>query len=283
MLSLRSMAGWTACTLSCLSGCGDATKTSASSQPAAASAQVSTTHSAAPAPSATTSASVSSTAFTPPTDGPFVRHPPHTTNSDADAIDLCTQVGGNYFSCGGAYGSETDPIMRRYLLRIAKGHVAGVSGYGKRSGSEESDVPHAEVPFMCDVKKPCGYKDETGNEWNGGATCFARAHIAGTVASARRAHEHACKCNPGAGPLAGYNETAYTCDEKGRPAFLAPDMPKDEGADIIDCAICQPSRGPAACEREAKRLEPTDKELAELIRKRQMARCRTPNEGPGSW
>jgi hypothetical protein len=283
MLSLGSVTGWMACSLLSLSGCGDAASTSASSQPATASLQVPTTGSAAPAQRASAVASGISSAFTPPPDGPFVRHPPHTTNSDADAIDLCTQTGGNYFSCGGAHGSETDPIMRRYLLRIAKGHVAGVSGYGKRSGSDETDIPHAEVPFMCDVTKPCGYKDATGNEWNSGATCFARAHIAGTVAAARKAHEHACKCNPGAGPLAGYNQTAYICDDRGRPAFLAPDMPKDEGADIIDCAICQPSRGPGACEREAKRLESTDKELAELIRKRQMARCRTPNEGPGSW
>jgi len=83
--------------------------------------------------------------------------------------------------------------------------------------------------------------------------------------------------------IGGDTQAAYICDDKGRPAFLAPEMQNDEGADIIDCAICQPSRGRGACEREAKRLEPTDKELAEHIRKRQMGRCRTPNEGPGTW
>jgi hypothetical protein len=211
----------------------------------------------------------------------FVRHPPHSHNSDADAVDECTQSGGNYFSCRGAYFDEQDPVLKRYLYRIAQGHAAGVSSYGPRGPSDESP-PHAEVPFMCDVKKPCGAKNEHG-DLNSAMSCLALALTADNVATARAAHALACKCNSTEGAFPGYNGSAYVCDEKGRPAFIAPKMKKDEGADIVDCAICHPQRGPAACQREIARLKASDAELAAHVETKQIRRCQTPNDGPYTW
>ena len=61
---------------------------------------------------------------------PFRRSPPRSWKDGADAVDECTQVGGSYFSCRSAIDEEKDPLMKRYLLRIAKGYVAGLDGYG---------------------------------------------------------------------------------------------------------------------------------------------------------
>lgn len=256
--------------------------------PPAASATASA--SAAPSPATSGSATAPAPATPPPISAPvtpaptgtaFVRHPPHSHNSDADAVDECTQSGGNYFSCRGAYFREQDPVLRRYLYRIAQGHAAGVSGYRPRAPSEEGP-PHAEVPFMCDVKKPCGAKNEHG-ELNSATSCLALAFAADSVVTARAAHALACKCDPQDGAFPGYNSTAYLCDEKGRPAFIAPKMKKDEGADIVDCAICHPQRGPAACQREVARLKTSDPALASHVETKQIRRCQTPNEGPYTW
>lgn len=211
-----------------------------------------------------------------------MRHPPHSVNSDADAVDACTQVGGNYFSCRGAYFDEPDPPLKRYLWRIAQGHAAGTSDYGKRDGRETEDIPHAEVPAMCNPTKPCGAHNEHG-DMNSAVSCLARVSTAPTVAAAKAAHAHACKCDRKEGAFPGYNGTAYFCDEKGRPAFIAPAMTKEEGADILDCAICHPVRGPAACQREIERLKTSDPALASHIETRQIKRCQTPNEGPSTW
>jgi hypothetical protein len=221
---------------------------------------------------------------TPVITGAFVRHPPHSTNSDADGVDECTQVGGNYFSCRGAFFEEKDPVMKRYLWRIAQGHAAGEAGYGHQ-GEPETDLPHAEVPFMCDPTQPCGATNEHG-ELNHAVSCLAAAYaqqIQNHPAEAKAAHVHACTCDAAEGAAPGYNGTPFICDKAGRPAFIAPNMSAEEGADIILCAICHPERGPMACGREIKRLRTSDPELANHIQNKQVARCQTPNEGPNTW
>lgn len=216
----------------------------------------------------------------------FVRHPPHSTNSDADAVDECTQVGGNYFSCRGALDSETDPVLKRYLWRIAEGQAAGQSGYVEKGPPiRQGEIAHAEVPFMCNPAKPCNAKNEHGN-LNSAVSCLARAAEATAmhqVAAARAAHAHACKCDPKGAASPGYNGTPFLCDAAGRPAFISPRMKPEEGRDIVDCAMCQPERGPAACKREVERLQAKDAELATLVEKRQIPRCQTPNQGPNEW
>lgn len=135
---------------------------------------------------------------------------------------------------------------------------------------------------MCDLKKPCGARNQHG-ELKHAESCLARAHVAEDVATARAAHALACKCEPKEVAFVGYNATPYICDDKGRPAFLAPNMNKDEGADIVDCAICHPQRGPAACQREITRLKTSDPELAAHVETKQVRRCQTPNQGPYTW
>jgi hypothetical protein len=232
-----------------------------------------------PAPSATPGASARRGSV-------FVRHPPHSANSDADAVDACTQVGGNYFSCRGAYFDETDPVAKRYLWRIAQGGAAGESGYVYRGEAiRQGEVPHAEVPFMCDPRKPCRFKSEHG-ELNGATSCLARAseaYLMKDAATARAAHARACSCDREEGSFPGYNRTPYICDAAGRAAFIAPAMKKEEGKEILDCAICHPERGPAACQREIERLRTSDPPLSAYIEARQIPRCKTPNEGPREW
>lgn len=237
------------------------------------------------APATATATATASAQVAPPRPGsPFVRHPPHSTNSDADAVDACTQVGGNYFSCRGAYFDEANPVLKRYLWRIAQGQVAGESGYSHR-GPPDTDLPHAEVPFMCDPTKACNATNESG-ELNHATSCLARAfadQIANKPAAALAAHKHACKCNSKEASFPGYNSTPFICDDRGRPAFIAPKMKADEGADIVLCASCEPKKGPAACKREIERLQKEDAELARHIETRQIPRCQTPNEGPNNW
>lgn len=237
------------------------------------------------APSAMATAAPSVTASAPRDPGaPFVRHPPHSLNSDADAVDECTQVGGNYFSCRGAYGNEKDPVLKRYLWRIQEAGAAGEHDYSHK-GPPETDLPHAEVPYMCDPAKPCNATNESG-ELNSAVSCLARAYaeqMANRPGAARAAHAHACKCDPTDGAVPGYNATPFLCDKAGKPAFIAPGMKSDEAADILACAACEPKSGPKACAREVARLETSDAELAAHIRTRQIPRCQTPNDGPRSW
>src|SRR5688572_31744977 len=108
-----------------------------------------------------TAAPSASVAPTAPTGTAFVRSPP---GSEGDVVDDCTQVGGNYFSCNGAYRAATDPVVKRYLWRIAQGRAAGRSGYTRVGKPGETDgMPHAEVPYMCQLDKPCGFKSNEGD------------------------------------------------------------------------------------------------------------------------
>ena len=245
-----------------------------------ASASPSTVASAAPQTSAVPSAA----APIPPRDAPFVRKPPHSANDPADALDECLQVGGNYFSCSGAIRAEKDPVLRRYLVLVAQAHVAGDVGYSW-PGPPNEDHPHAEVPGMCGIELPCA-TERDGVTLNQAATvCLARAQVAmeeKRPAEARAAHALACKCDPEGGKLPGYNHTRFVC-EGGKPVFFAPNMPKNQAADVLACASCNPKTGPKACERELSRLAREDAELADWLVKRQLPRCQTANEGPGSW
>jgi hypothetical protein len=248
----------------------------------------STSSSASAALPTATSASTTPSAAATPVDpnAAFVRHPPSSNNSDADAVDECTQHGGNYFSCRSAYESEQDPVTKRYLYRIAQGSAAGESGY-KHTGPKEDpgSLPHAEVPGMCDPKKPCGAKDESG-DLNGATECLARvlaSVIANDPAGAKAAHAHACKCNAKAASIPGYNGTPYICDAAGKPAFIAPTLNKREGKEIVACASCDPKDGPAACKTEIDRLKALDAELAAYVATKQVRRCQTANTGPGQW
>jgi hypothetical protein len=216
----------------------------------------------------------------------FSRRPPSSNNGNADAIDECTQVGGNYFSCRYAYFEQKDAVVKRYLWRIAEGQAAGVSSYAHKGPKvDPGSLPHAEVPGMCDPRKPCRAKSESG-ELNAPVSCLAAAFAQSGMndpAGAKRAHALACKCDPKEGSFPGYNGTAFFCDAAGKPAFIAPKMQADEGKDIVDCAICHPERGPSACQREIERLRTVDAELATYVETRQVSRCKTPNEGPYTW
>lgn len=215
----------------------------------------------------------------------FVRHPPHSGNSNADWVDECTQTGGNYFSCSGALREAQEAkqdVYRRYLWRISQAYSPGEKTYRGGGSGMEDGPPHAEVPYMCDVSKPCGASVD-GQTWNAAVNCLARAQIETSAAKARAAHAHACKCDPKGGLVPGYNHTPFICDENGKPAFIAPDMSADEAKDILDCAICHPKRGAKACERDIGRLSTTDKDLATFIEQKQIPRCQTPNEGPREW
>jgi hypothetical protein len=207
-------------------------------------------------------------------DAPFVRT---VQRYGGDGVDECLQVGGNYFSCSSAYADEADPVVKRYLWRISQGHAAGVSTY--TASSEEESPPHAEVPGMCDLKRPCNAQEGTA-EYNKPWNCLALAATATTVAEAKAAHAFACRCH-GKGPhFIGYNSTAFICDEQGKPAFLAPKMSDAEGADILACASCDAAKGPEACKREVARLESTDAELSRHIATKHVPRCQTPVAEP---
>jgi len=209
----------------------------------------------------------------------FVRKP----QAFGDAVDACTQVGGNYFSCNGQYGEEKDPVVKRYLWRIAQGYAASESSYTHGGTAiEKGEVPHAEVPYMCEPSKPCGAKTESG-ELNGALNCLARAHEARLMkdaTAARAAHAKACKCDADHGQFPAYNHTAFICDDQGKPAFIAPDMSKSEGDDIVACASCDAEKGPAACQREVQRLKNTDEALSKYIETTQVPRCRRPAPPP---
>lgn len=221
----------------------------------------------------------------PGPDAPLVRQPPSGRNSDADNIDECLQSGGNYFSCGIAFAAETDAVWKRYLFRLAQAQAAGVKGYGvKRPGPIRDDIPHAEAPASCDPRLPCGaIRDH--NEINRAQFCLARAFVASAYDpdEARASHLHACRCEPEAGKIWGYNGSAFYCDDHGKPAFLAPNMKQDEAKDILACGECHPKNGPPACRREIERLQSTDAGLAEFVKNVQIRRCQTPNTGPESW
>lgn len=282
-----------------LVGCGDrevdggatSERRSQGGGSAAPPASASTRGGAAPA-AATATASVSaasasaspSVTSAPPRDAPFVRRPPHSANEPADALDECLQVGGSYFSCSGAILAEQDPVLRRYLVLVAKAHVAGQVGYAW-PGPPNEDHPHAEVPGMCAVELPCRAQRDGLTMNESAAVCLARAQVAmeeKRPAEARAAHALACKCDPEGGKLPGYNHTRFVC-EGAKPAFFAPSMPKDQAADVLACASCNPKTGPKACEREMARLAKDDAALAQWIEKRQLPRCQTAIGSPRSW
>ena len=252
--------------------------------PGSASAPRPTVSASAPSVSAAMpSASASASAAAPiDPNAPFVRSPPSSHKSSADAVDECTQAGGNYFSCSGAYEGEEDAVLKRYLFRIAQAQAAGVKDYGKAGPpADMGGLPHAEVPAGCDPKKPCDVKDD-GLVSNGIVNCLALAHAqhGSNPALAKAAHAHACKCGGKGGAFIGYNSSAFICDKDGKPAFLAPDMKKDEAKDILDCAICDPKLGKAACKADADRLRATDAELAKHIETSQVRRCQTADPEP---
>lgn len=250
-----------------------ATVVAASAEPRTAEAP-----SAAPPPSASAKAPA-------PSGTAFVRRPPHSTNSDADGVDECTQVGGNYFSCRGALAEEKDPVLKRYLYRIAQGYAAGIADYRHDGPAEQGSLPHAEVPYMCDPSKSCKARNVHG-ELNHPTSCLARTYaevLMNNGAAARAAHAKACKCDAKEAAFPGYNHTAFICDAAGKPAFIAPKMKDDEGADIIACARCEPKQGPAACEREIARLASADPALSKHIAEKQVRRCQTANDGPNEW
>ncbi len=225
-----------------------------------------------------------SAAAKPRRDAPFVRVPPHSANSDADWVDACLQVGGSYYSCGGAIreaDAAGDQAYRRFLWRIAQAHAAGKSTYDNGPDSDD-DVAHAEVPAMCDVTKPCG-GDPSTMVSNTAETCLSRTLTETSPARARAAHAKACQCDKAEGAIPAYNGTPFICDAAGKPAFIAPGMKPDVAKDILDCALCHPKRGPKACEAEMKRHAASDAELAAFILDRHIPRCQTKNEGPRSW
>ncbi len=214
----------------------------------------------------------------------FLRPPPHSNNEAADAIDACTQVGGSYFSCRQAWEAEERPRWKRYLYRIAQGHAAGVGGYVSTAPRLEGSMPHAEVPALCVPSLPCG-ADSPGGQLNDGVACLARAQQAFVEldpAAARAAHAHACRCATPTEAFPAYNRTAFICRST-QPAFLAADMPAEEGRDIIACAICHPDRGPPACRREVARSSLVDPQLADFIADEQWKRCSRPSRGAISW
>lgn len=267
---------------SCTPGGADTVdETQAASAPATASvgpnANATSVSSHGPTPKPTASATARASAALapaplPPADAPFVHEP-----GKEHAVDLCIPHGGIAFSCLGAYADEKDPVQKRYLRRVASGFAAGVRDYAsKEPKMEQGMLPHAEVPSMCDPERPCNDETDTG-VYNGELACLARTLEAVQMhdpTSARRAHAHACKCNP-TNDFIGYNATAFICDENGKPAFLSPNMSKAEGADILACARCDAKRGPRACKSEIVRLEKSDAPLADYVRTVQIPRCQT--------
>ncbi|NUO50499.1 MAG: hypothetical protein HOV80_16715 [Polyangiaceae bacterium] len=272
-----------------LLACGDPEKpapaaSSASAARPTAAASVASASAAALGASASASASASAPAAPLDPNAPFVRSPPSSHKASADAVDECTQSGGNYFSCSGAYEGEEDAVLKRYLYRIAQAQAAGVKDYGKAGPPQDmGGLPHAEVPAGCDPKKPCDIKDD-GLVSNGLVNCLALAHAqyGSNPAAAKAAHAHACRCGGKGGAFIGYNSSAFICDKDGKPAFLAPDMKKDEAKDILDCAICEPKLGPAACKADADRLRKADAELAKYIEMTQVRRCQTADPEPAT-
>jgi hypothetical protein len=285
MTSLRSS---TLLFFAALLACSDADKAApaagSASAPRPAPSASAPAKSAAPA-SASAAAPASASAAAPiDPDAPFVRGAPSSHKPGADAVDECTQAGGNYFSCSGAYEGEEDPVLKRYLYRIAQAQAAGVKDYGKAGPpADMGGLPHAEVPAGCDPKKPCDIKDD-GLVSNGIINCLALAHAqyGSNPAAAKAAHTHACKCGGKGGSFIGYNSSAFICDKDGKPAFLAPDMKKEEAKDILDCATCDPKLGKAACKADADRLRTTDAELAKHIETNQVRRCQTPDPAPAT-
>lgn len=217
----------------------------------------------------------------PDPNAPFVHVPVDRTS---DPVDGCTQVGGNYFSCRIAYEETSDPIIKRYLLRIARGYAAGIDSYRGRGTpmSDDETLAHAEMPAMCDLSKPCDYTDGSA-EFNKPTNCLARAfdeRLRHHPKEAKAAHALACKCNGKKPAFIGYNASAEICDENGQPAFIAPNLPADEGADIVACARCDAAEGPGACKREIARLQETDDEVARYIAQHRIPRCQTPDKTP---
>lgn len=230
-------------------------------------------------PSSVTLPSASASAAAGPLDpnAPFLRSPPSSHKSDADAVDECTQHGGSYFSCRGAYEGEEDPVMKRYLYRIAQAQAAGVKSYGKAGPpTDMGALPHAEVPGMCEPAKPCDAKTES-YELNDTVSCLAlaHAHYDSNPGASKAAHLHACHCGAKEGSFIGYNASAFICADGGKPAFLAPDMKADEAKAILHCAMCEPKEGPAACKADAERLRASDADLAKHVETTQVRRCQT--------
>lgn len=214
----------------------------------------------------------------PDPNAPFVHSP---RGRQTDSVDDCTQVGGNYFSCRSAYEGESDPIVKRYLLRIARGYAAGVKSYESEGAPipDDEGMPHAEMPAMCDITKPCDSTNGSA-ELNGPTNCLARAfeeRLRNHPKEARAAHALACKCNDDKPAFIAYNASAEICDDDGKPAFIAPDLSRDEGSDIVACAGCDATDGLAACKREIARLEASDAEVARYIAEQRVPRCQTPD------
>jgi hypothetical protein len=259
-------------------GCGDpppsepsGSASSARAQPSGSGPQAITSRVTLP------SASASAAAGPIDPDAPFLRSPPSSHKPDADAVDECTQHGGSYFSCRGAYEGEEDPVVKRYLYRIAQAHAAGVKGYGKVGPpTDMGGLPHAEVPGMCEPARPCDAKTESYG-LNDPMSCLAlaHAHYDSNPGASKAAHLHACRCGGNKRSFIGYNTSAFICDDAGKPSFLAPDMKADEARAILSCAMCEPKEGPAACKADAERLRASDAELAKHVEQTQVRRCQT--------
>ncbi|NUP10293.1 MAG: hypothetical protein HOW73_29940 [Polyangiaceae bacterium] len=259
-------------------GSASAEKPSSAAKPSAAT--VSASPSGAPSaatPSATTSAAATP-AKRPPADAPFVREAQVPSLGGADVIDECTHIGGSYVSCYAHYHSDLGAVQKRYLRRIAQGLAGPRKDYSVGPGGMfDEGFPHAEIPGMCDLSKPCGFKDASG-EHNSAFQCLAKTYQAldeRDAKTAKAAHELACKCDPKGGDFPAYLESEAICDEQGKPAFIAAGMPKDELDDITACARCDKAKGRAACDREIERLKTSDAELSKWIADEQIPRCQT--------
>ena len=201
----------------------------------------------------------------------FVRERP----TEPTSTDACSFIGGMGFACVNALMAETDPIKRRYMVRMTDADAK--QSFDAMMKGEPGGVAHAEFAMMCAEGGACKQKDTEGNELDDGYACLTKAQSMAfeKMPEAAGVHARACKCDPVRAQIpvmGGY----LACDGPDKPVARGQSLTVEEAKDVRDCAECNHETGPLACTREIERLQKTDAEVAKYIRTTHVPRCAQP-------
>jgi len=211
-------------------------------------------------------------------EGEFVRGCPRVYELP---LEDCTCGGRGGKGCGDAFRDETDPVVRRYILRMVEATARvyrddfQVNWFAK---GEDPGMPHAEVALYCKDRGACSKPDPDGVTYDSGYACLTLAsqfYVSRDAEARKNGIERvkrACKCdlpNARIPVMAGYGLVA--CDESGNPQEFGLSTELALAKEILACAGCHER---AACVAEVERLHATDSKLAAYIAEVHAPRCR---------
>ncbi|MBX3234254.1 MAG: hypothetical protein KIT84_04155 [Labilithrix sp.] len=205
----------------------------------------------------------------------FVRGVPRV--DERRSIDACVYPSALGSACIDALLREPDAVRATYMRRVSDAYAR----LGR--GPKVTAATHAEIAECCHRDGPCGAPKRTGHAdcpiMDDGYACLTAAEILRAEKAEKKGatalHARACRCSPERAQIAAPGGT-LACDGPNRPTERAGVMSDREATQVIACATCDPTTGPAACAAERDRLEPNDPALAHLVEAFVTTRCQEP-------